>query len=116
MSFEWLFHPLPIIVPAFVLVIYLWRCFSARRWPDIDKCIEIIAYGSGLYAACILVPKAFVMDEPSHSVRLALFTGAVVIGIASVRGSWIVLSTITSRVEPKAKNHTLHSNQDTVLK
>jgi len=106
MNLEWMIRPFPLVIPAITLLMYLQRSWAARRWPEVDKCIEIIAYGSGLYAACILVPKAFMMDDPSQGMRLALFTGAVVTGIASARGAWVVLSAVNSQAEPQADNAT----------
>jgi len=100
MNDQFFIRPLPILIPAIMLAVYFWRCYSVRRWPGMDKCVEIIAYSSGLYAASILVPRCFVMDDPEQLLRLASFTGAVLTGLASARGAWIVLSSVVPLSQP----------------
>jgi hypothetical protein len=99
MSDQFITRPLPVLIPAILLVFYFWRCYRVHRWPDIDKCIEIIAYSSGLYAACILFPRCLTIEDIDQ-VRVAMFTGALVTCLASVRGAWIVLMSVVPLSQP----------------
>ena len=101
MNWSKLFQPAPLLIPLALLGVTFFKCWRVKRWPETDKCVEIIAFSAGIFAACSILWKAFIIYAEDTTMAWALFAGAIVMGLGSVRGAWVVFSSIQSRVNPK---------------
>ena len=95
----WWLHPL--IIPIVFLILLILQYVKVKRWPEMDKCVEIIAFSAGTYMAFTMFKKAFITFLSDQSIGWGLFAGAVVITLASVRGTWLVFSSIKPRYKPQ---------------
>lgn len=100
MNIESLYSPSPLYILAFLLIIFAIRCWLFRKWPEMDKLVEVIAFGAGIYAASAMFLKAFEIYGNQQEMAWALFTGDAVTGLASIRGLWIVITSVKRQISP----------------
>jgi hypothetical protein len=103
MKLDVLYHPSPLYIPVLLLIALVVRSRYCKQWPEMDKLVEIIAFSAGIYAASAMFLKAFSVHSEIPEMAWALFTGAAVTGFASVRGAWVVFSSIRPRILPEAR-------------
>jgi len=112
MNLSQLIQPTPLLIPIILLVIMFLKYRKARRWPDTDKCLEIIAFSGGIYAASIMFFETIISYGENPTKAWMLFAGAIVTGLVSVKGTWVVLSSIKLRVEPHTISEELNINEE----
>lgn len=89
--------PSPLYTPIILLLIFFWKCYSAKIWPDIRKLVELIAYSTTIYFMVILVSSAFKYCVQDTNVAIGLLTAAVVTGTVTIQGIWDIIYSIHKR-------------------
>jgi hypothetical protein len=85
---------LPLLLMGALVVI----SYRARRWPSADNCIELIAYGAGVYGAYWLWHRG--ATEPTDGAWI-LMGAACAVAVVSARGIFKVLNAIHALAAPR---------------
>ncbi len=80
-------------ITATLVVLLCYRGWKAKRWPDTESTIELLAYGAGVYGAASLLRTGAAMNVADANSFPAL-AGGVILLLASVKGAWRVLGAL----------------------
>jgi hypothetical protein len=80
-------------ITAMLVVLLCYRGWKAKRWPDTESTIELLAYGAGVYGATSLLRTGASMQVADANSFPAL-AGGVVLLLASIKGAWRVLGAL----------------------
>lgn len=100
---EFFVKPLPLITPLVFVLLFFWRCYWVKKWPDVKALVELIAYSNTIYFMVLLVPKAFKICTDETNMAIGLITGVIVTTYVSIQGLWKILPSPPKRSKMTAK-------------
>ena len=103
---------MPLLIPIVLLISLFLKYKKVKKWPEVDKCVEIIALSAGIYLSIAMLLEAFRSYGGNQTMAWALLMGSVAAGLVSIKGTWSVFSSIKPRYKPQNTNEASESEKN----